>query len=105
MIKLPTQVQVVAMVWYHESDYDRLKAMFIDSHVLPRTFLQWQDLAEQGRKRLLRQGHMVVKAYIDPNTFPDWCIKNGHKLDASGRNAFGNTEASRVYMESQKHSG
>lgn len=105
MMKLPTQVQVVGMVWYNEADYDRLKAMFIDGNVLPRTFLQWQDLAEQGRKRLVRQGHMVVKAHIDPNTFPDWCVKHGHKLDSNGRNAFGNAEAARIFLESQRNSG
>ena len=103
MTNLPAQVQAIGMVWYKESDYDRLKAMFIDGQVLPRSFLQWQDLAEQGRKRLVRQGHIVVKAYIDPDTFPDWCIQQGHKLDASGRNAFGNAEAYRIVMESQRN--
>lgn len=105
MKNLPTQVQAIGMVWYHEADYDRLKSMFIDGHVLPRTFLQWQDLAEQGRKRLVRQGHLVVKAYIDRDKFPDWCLKHGHKLDSGGRNAFGNAEAARIVLESQRNSG
>jgi len=87
------------MVWYRETDFDQLIAMFIDRAKLHRTFLQWHDDAEQGRKRLTRQGHTVVKAHIDPATFPAWCAAHGHKLDANGRNAFANAEAYRVFTE------
>ena len=97
----PLPIQAVAMVWYHEADYDRLMALFVDGAKLHRTFLQWQDQAEQGRKRLLRQGKVVVKAHIDPATFPEWCRANGHKLDASGRMAFANLEAVRVVRQMQ----
>ena len=100
-----SKVQVLAMVWYREADFDQLMAMFIDRAKLHRTFLQWQDSAEQGRKRLLRQGHVVVKAHIDPGTFPAWCAAHGHQLDANGRNAFANAEAYRVATEMQSNTG
>ena len=94
-----SNIQVLAMVWYREADFDQLMAMFIDRAKLHRTFLQWQDDAEQGRKSLVRKGHVVVKAHIDPATFPAWCAAHGHKLDAGGRNAFANAEAYRVATE------
>lgn len=100
----PAQVQAIGMVWYREADYERLMSLFTDSHKLHRTFLQWQDGAEQGRKRYVRQGYIVVKAYIDPDTFPAWCTAHGCGLDAQGRMDFANAEAYRVVMESQRHS-
>ena len=91
------------MAWYREADYEKLRAMFIDGHVLPRTFLQWQDQAEQLRKRYVRQGMVVVKAYIDPDAFPAWCAANGCNVDANGRMKFGSAEAYRVLMEGQRN--
>lgn len=93
------QVMAVGMAWYREADYARLKAMFVDGDKLPGTFLRWQDQAEQGRKKLLREGKTVVKAYIDPNTFPEWCAANGHRVDAKGRMAFASADAYRILMQ------
>jgi hypothetical protein len=93
------------MVWYMEADYDRLLTIFTDAHLLPRTFLQWQDKAEQGRKRYLREGKIVIKAHIDPDTFPAWCLANGAELNASGRMKFANAEAYRVVTEKNMHGG
>jgi hypothetical protein len=93
------QIAVLAMVWYREEDYDRLKAMFEDGDKLPGTFLRWQDMAEQGRKKLTREGKTVIKTYINPDTFPEWCAANGQRIDAHGRNAFANAEAYRIHMK------
>jgi len=99
------KVQAIGMAWYREADYDKLRTLFVDGDRLPRTFLQWQDQAEQGRKRYVRQGTVVVKAYIDPDTFPAWCAANGCSGDAGGRMKFASAEAYRVLMEEQRSSG
>ncbi len=99
MNKVVNQVQGIGMVWYREEDYDQLKAMFEDGHKLPGTFLRWQDQAEQGRKKFTREGKVVVKTYIDPKTFPEWCSVNGHRIDAAGRNEFACRDAYRILME------
>lgn len=104
MEKLPADVAAIGMVWYREADYDALLKLFIDPSNFYRSFLQWQDAAEQGRKRYIREGKIVVKAYIDPKTFAAWCDANGCKLDANGRTQFANQEAYRVVMEADKHS-
>jgi hypothetical protein len=97
------QIQALGIPWYREADYERLRSLFIDGDKLPRTFLQWQDKVEELRKRQVRQGMTVVKAYIDPDSFPAWCIANETSLDASGRMKFANAEAYRVIMDSQKN--
>lgn len=98
-----TKIQAIGVAWYKESDYDRCKALFTDGHKLPLSFLQWKDQAEQIRKRCIREGKVVVQAYIDPDTFPAWCAANGHDIDARGRMAFANAEAYRIVMERNKH--
>ncbi|NMV37220.1 hypothetical protein [Ralstonia insidiosa] len=98
-------VQAVGIPWYKESDFLRLRALFVDGDKLHPTFLQWKDAAEQLHKRLMRQGVVVVKAYIDPETFPAWCAANGHNVDANGRNAFANVEAARVLRASGQMPG
>ncbi|MCA8260837.1 hypothetical protein LGM79_09945 [Burkholderia multivorans] len=98
-----TQVQAVGIAWYKESDYDRCKALFVDGHKLPVSFLQWKDQAEQIRKRFVREGKVVVQAYIDPDTFSAWCASNGYDVDARGRMAFANAEAYRVVMKANNH--
>jgi len=97
------QVQAIGIPWYLESDYDALKTLFTDGHKLPGTFLQWQDKAEQLRKRYIREGRLVVKAHIDPASFPGWCVAHGCDVDADGRMTFANAEAYRVLMEADKH--
>lgn len=103
MEKSPIGVAAIGMAWYREADFEALMQLFVDSSKLHRSFLQWQDAAEQGRKRYVREGKIVVKAYIDPKTFPAWCEANGCKLDADGRMKFASAEAHRVLMEADKH--
>lgn len=98
MTNLP--IKAIGMAWYEEQHYARLRSLFTDGNKLHATFLQWQDAAEHGRKRYVRQGYVVVKAYIDPDTFPVWCTAHGHNVDAQGRMAFANAEAVRVLRES-----
>lgn len=101
---MDSNIQAIGMVWYKEADYLQILQLLSDAHLLPRTFLQWQDKAEQGRKRYLRAGHIVVKAYIDPNTFPAWCNSRGLNIDAHARTEFANAEAARILTEANQHS-
>jgi hypothetical protein len=34
---------------------------------------------------LTLEGFNIVKVYIDPETFPAWCKKNGLEMDAKAR--------------------
>jgi hypothetical protein len=82
------QVQAVGIPWYREEDFDRLRAMFSDGSKIGTTFGGWLHSAEAVYEKLTSEGHVVVKAYIDPETFPKWCAANGKELNAAGRNAY-----------------
>lgn len=90
------QIGGVGIAWYRREDYDRVRAISDDAHTFPDTFDDWEKRAEEGRKEMLKHGYVVIKAYIDPDTFPAWCRAHGHKVDSKARMAFASAESHRV---------
>lgn len=75
---------IQVMVWYKEEDYDTLRSMFADGDQLPPTFEDWQQKAEE-KAQGEAEGDQVVKVYIDPETFPQWCELKKLPMDANSR--------------------
>ncbi len=90
------QVQLMGIPWYREGDYAEILRIMADKHVLPLTHREWQQRAESLERKMQGQGVRVVRAVVDPKTFPAWCRRNGLNVDAQGRMAFANAEAYRV---------
>lgn len=84
----PLSVTILGMVWYKPEHYDAVLRVMADSHKLPRTFHEWRMQAESHEKQFRRGGKIVVRAFIDPETFPDWCLARGLNIDAQARNRF-----------------
>jgi hypothetical protein len=95
------QVSVKGISWYRREDYDRLKAMFTDGSKLPDTFESWLQNAQNLHDKLTGEGRAVVKAYIDLETFPEWCRAHGLGMDAKARIAYGNECAANKYRARQ----
>lgn len=91
------KVQIVGLSWYRAEHFERLVTLFEDGQKLPSTYAKWLAAAEQLEKKLMGDGFMVVRAYIDPEEFPRWCAANGCKLDAKGRMAFANWTAMQAH--------
>lgn len=87
------KISALGMTWYTRENYDRVKAISDDPESFPDTFNAWHQAAKAGFDRFTAAGHTVVKAHIDPDTFPHWCRVNGHKVDSDGRKAFANAAA------------
>ena len=79
---------IQAMVWYREEDWDQLIEIFSDVDLLPTTFNEWLEKANQNLLVAEKSGDMVVKVFIDPEEFPAWCTKLGKKTDAESRTQF-----------------
>ena len=79
------QPMVQAMVWYKEEDWETLRDMFADTHLLPLTYEDWLQRAEAMKDQVQAAGDAVIKVYIDPETFPQWCEKKGLEMDAEAR--------------------
>jgi hypothetical protein len=84
------EIKAVGIPWYRQQDFDRLKAMFSDGLKIGTSFGGWLDSAEKVYQKLTGEGHVVVKAYIDPEVFPKWCAAHGKELHAAGRTAYAN---------------
>lgn len=94
---VPSQrVAAVGLYWFSEPDYAATLAVMDDRHVLPPTYAEWLAKAENGERELVRGGHQVIRAIIDPKTFPKWCMANGFdKIDARARTLWGAEHAAR----------
>jgi|KBSMisStandDraft_5_1062788.scaffolds.fasta_scaffold355960_1 hypothetical protein len=82
------KISAVGVTWYRRDDYSQLLAIFEDAKELPATYDQWLASAEHARKDFEGAGAFVVRAIIDPDTFPEWCLANGHKINAKARIEF-----------------
>lgn len=84
--KVPVQAPMIqAMVWYKEEHYERLLSLFDDKHLLPLTFRHWLARAEEKKSEVEALGNQVIKVFIDPETFPEWCKNKNLPLDANSR--------------------
>jgi hypothetical protein len=88
MSDIPKQVRVVGISWFRQQDYPALLRMFDDAHELPRVWKEWLQGAEQMEERTKAAGHAVERVYIDPDTFPDWCRREGVGVNREGRDKF-----------------
>jgi len=96
------QIKVVGMAWYKEEDYGTLRDLFEDGDKLPLTYAQWLQKAQSGFDELTASGHLVVKAYIDPESFGDWCHRAGYGVNAEGRKHFASSFAFDYIKAKQK---
>jgi len=74
-----------AMVWYKEEDYKLLLTLFDDAELLPLTFADWSKRAEEKKEEVESAGDQVIKVFIDPKTFPEWCASKNLPKDANSR--------------------
>lgn len=87
MAKAP-HVRAIGLVWFREQDYPALLGIFEDADKMPRTWKQWFNSAEKMEKRAQADGHITERIYIDPDTFPDWCRREGCGVNREGRSKF-----------------
>lgn len=74
-----------AMVWYKEEHYRQLLSIFDDAELLPPTYEAWLARAEEKKSEVEAAGDQVIKVFIDPETFTEWCEKKNLPKDANSR--------------------
>jgi hypothetical protein len=79
------QPMIQAMVWYKEEHYRQLLSLFDDAELLPPTYQEWLVRAEAKKAEVEAAGDQVMKVFIDPDTFPEWCAKKNLPKDANSR--------------------
>ena len=74
-----------ALVWYKEEDWETLRELFTDSHLLPTSYADWLQRAEEMIVKVEAAGDVALKVFIDPETFPAWCKEKGKEMDGNAR--------------------
>ena len=74
-----------AMVWYREEHWAQLKELFEDGDLLPESYGDWLVRAEQMKQEAEAAGDAVIKVFIDPETFPDWCASKEIPMNSEAR--------------------
>ena len=87
----------VGAYWINEGDYSALLKLFTDGNKMPRTWNEWLKMAEEMERGLKAYGHVVMRVYIDPSTFPDWCAANDTNTGREGRKRFVNAAVTERY--------
>jgi hypothetical protein len=91
------EVRATGIAWYRREDYPRILAMMTDGHVLPKTWEEWRTKANATERQMRKRGMSVVRSFIDPDKFLEWCVKHGLDPDAKARMQFASEIAHRAY--------
>jgi hypothetical protein len=78
----------VGAFWIKEEDYPALLQLFDDGDNMPSGWKEWLKMAEEMEQGLKAYGHAVLRVYIDPTTFPDWCAAHATSPGSTGRRKF-----------------
>jgi len=59
-----------------------LLQLFDDGDKMPPSWKEWLKVAEEMEQGLKAYGHVVLRVYIDPLTFPAWCADHSTSREA-----------------------
>lgn len=93
--------RAVGIAWIKEEDYAALVAIFEDGDVFAGGWKAWNKRAEAVEDRMKNEGVIVLRAYLDPETFPAWCSARGVDTGREGRTLFGIEFAEERYGRNQ----
>jgi hypothetical protein len=93
--------RAAGIAWIGEEDYAACLAIFEDGDKFEGGWKEWIKRAEKLEAEMKAQGYIVERVYIDPDTFPDWCRRNGVGTGREGRLKFGAESVAEKYGRNQ----
>lgn len=78
----------VSQCWYTPDQYDEIKSMMEDGHLLPVRYTHWLEGAEQREEQARSRGAEAVRVPFDPAEFRRFCGHFGIPLNADSRAKF-----------------
>ncbi len=86
MVKLGDyQPRGAGVVWRRKKDYPAFLAISEDRDMLSKHWEQFVKFAEEAGRKLKTDGHLVERAYVDPEIFPNWCREPHTRVNTEGR--------------------
>jgi hypothetical protein len=75
----------LAVAWYREAQWSRLRALAADQNNLDPTFAGWRFTAERMCAEMEAFGHRVRRIEVDVEMLWAWCCAQGRPLDGAAR--------------------
>ncbi len=86
----------VALVWYWREDYPRVLEVMEDAGSLQTTWKAWLRDAERLERKLMREGFGVVRVFLAPDEFIQWCKSENLAPIGSSRSRWASVKAKEV---------
>lgn len=78
----------IAMCWYKEEQWERLKEIVADPDNIEDTYQQWRKDAEKALSELKTNGVNVKKVLVDTEEMLLWANDQGYKLNGEARSEY-----------------
>jgi hypothetical protein len=75
----------LAVAWYSEPAWHRLKTLVSDPDELDESYEEWLEAANDFMQQMKSRGETVEKVNVDPDTFIEWCRLLGKQPDRAAR--------------------
>ena len=75
----------LAVAWYRESQWARLRELSADRDKLASTFAGWRAYAERMSEEMTARGHKLQRIEVDVEKLWAWCRAQGRPLDGPAR--------------------
>ncbi len=78
----------VAVGWYTQEEWARVKTTAVDPEVLENSYQEWEAMATKALRDLRKAGLTPVKVFVAADELLAWCLVHGKPLRADARAEF-----------------
>ena len=80
--------RAVGVPWCRKEDYAAFLLICEDASGLPTTWEEFVKFSQEAENSYKAEGYIVERAYINPETFPEWCRHQGMGVNSKARMRF-----------------
>jgi len=84
----PSGPVVVAVSWYTEQEWAKVRAAAADPEKFESTYPEWLAMVEATLAQMQARGVMVEKCFIESSSFLAWCLAHNRPNDSAARAAY-----------------
>ena len=87
----------VAIAWFNEAEWTKLKAIAVDADALDSTYEKWLASARRVEKQMHDGGVHAHRIMLDVDKLASWCAARKRPLDGEARSAYAAALARRTF--------
>ena len=87
-MKRKENLQNIGIVLYTKDEWEKMKAISVDSERLENSFDEWNEMSEKVLKDMKATGLSGEKVFIKADEFFIWCKIHSLPVDAASRSRY-----------------